>query len=40
MFPSIGVEGNNGLITVDKMEPGGSGVLAESLEGGGDCGGS
>ena len=36
MFPSIGAEGNNGLITADRMEPGENGVLAKAPRGGGD----
>ena len=40
MFPSIGAEGNKGLIIADKMEPGEGGELVEASLGGGDCGGS
>ena len=42
MFPSIGAQGKSGLITVDRMEPGDIGVLAEAPRGGvdyeGTCG--
>ena len=40
VFPSIGAQGKSGLITTEKREPGDSGVLAEALVGGGDCGDS
>ena len=38
MFPSIGAQGKSGLITIDRMKSGDSGVLAKAPEGGKDWG--
>ena len=40
MFPSIGAQGKSGLITAERIESNDSGMLAEALGGGGDCGGT
>ena len=40
MFPSIRTQGKSGLITIDRMESGDIGALAEAPGGGGDCGGT
>ena len=40
MFPSIGAQGKSGLITIDRMEPGDIGALAEAPGGGEDYGGT
>ena len=40
MLLDIGAQGNNGLMTIEMIEPGDSGMLAEAPRGGGDYGGT